>query len=712
MINDSAIYYSGIWSNPFGVRDKRCIDRAIQITKFGLKQQTVPNITCFDTAEEILEASIFANCEFTVIQCAGAWAEWNWLQATNDWLNSQSDQTWLVAGHILDFRKHGAWYWLHPQYMIIRNQTWQDLGRPMFGVDDGIEKDHNISICHRSDDNVHDDYTPLWLRTGQATENLKFRTKIGWNLINESLLHGLEVVNIPNSIRRLKGNTYVEHENYPTFIDICENIQHGIDPDKSAGLDSSQVKYATELYLRAHPVDGQNNGVYVINNETLNNVTKIDLPRVDHLISVAAGFKPNFVLHHVGFNANTKITWCDISKPALDFKRHLANTWDGIDLQAAWDSFPDPKRHLNREVTSFSNQVSVNRERWKISNYQWYDHWQQFRTLQSEYLHMNLIYELDTLLDIIDNSAGQYIVVWISNLLVMLPSMIKLEWHDTRGEDKWLIKFENRCRQIAKNQGKTVVLLDHQMTMTIKPDPDRIDQLAEIFTAATDFNYQQRLEHAVGQARYFAEQGDLVAAGRAIHNSGLPWLKMDWTIPHQEMLSEATALYDYFTEHRWNQGHRGWKSLALHGLRAAATQGWELYGYEREEDAPYDWTWVADRCPVTTAWIKSLSEYGNLHRVRYMLMEPLGYIEVHQDRPQHGLSPINIALNMPKGCAFTMQGYGAVPFNPGDAYAVDIGNMHTVVNDSDQQRFHIIIHGGWSDEYLKSLWRSASKLVA
>jgi hypothetical protein len=78
-----------------------------------------------------------------------------------------------------------------------------------------------------------------------------------------------------------------------------------------------------------------------------------------------------------------------------------------------------------------------------------------------------------------------------------------------------------------------------------------------------------------------------------------------------------------------------------------------------------------------------------------MLLEPGGYILPHQDRPdeEKRLSVCNISLNNPEGCRFVFKNHGIVPFkDEGSAFLMDISNPHSVWNQSDTPRIHMIIH--------------------
>lgn len=201
---------------------------------------------------------------------------------------------------------------------------------------------------------------------------------------------------------------------------------------------------------------------------------------------------------------------------------------------------------------------------------------------------------------------------------------------------------------------------------------------------------------------------------KILHDLKIPFLQMD--LPEfdwETMLSEGLSLHEQAVAHR-SDNSRGWKSLCLHGLDAHKTMSCDRYGYVSEREAPYQWTWAADKAPVTAAYLKSLFEKGyfsELYRVRFMFLEPGGYINFHRDREEGrtSLGPLNIALNMPEKCHWIFEKWGFVPFVPGSGFAVDVSNMHGVWNQSNEMRVHIIIHGRYGPEYYNSLERSLNK---
>jgi len=185
-----------------------------------------------------------------------------------------------------------------------------------------------------------------------------------------------------------------------------------------------------------------------------------------------------------------------------------------------------------------------------------------------------------------------------------------------------------------------------------------------------------------------------------INESKLPWLKLDIEFPYEKMLEEAKALKPHFVKHRAEDkisgyGHQGWSSLCIHGISSSHTNHFESYGYTSNNETPYKWTDISSKCCETTKWLTEVYPCDTYYRVRFMLLEPDGFIAPHNDMNEHRLSPVNIALNHPKRCIMKMAHHGTVPFKEGEAYLLDVGNVHAYYNKSNEDRYHIIIHGNY-----------------
>ena len=166
------------------------------------------------------------------------------------------------------------------------------------------------------------------------------------------------------------------------------------------------------------------------------------------------------------------------------------------------------------------------------------------------------------------------------------------------------------------------------------------------------------------------------------------WLKLAIDVPWEQIKQEADALYSKAVLHRAhdkfvNYTHQGWKSLTLHGVNSTTTE---------DTNDSMSWTDIAELCPITKLFIEKYWIIDNTtRRIRYMWLDPQGYILPHIDREQFGLFESNIAIDHPSGCEFRFLDKGTVPFVTGTGFLVDISNRHMVVNNSNQIRTHIIV---------------------
>jgi hypothetical protein len=192
--------------------------------------------------------------------------------------------------------------------------------------------------------------------------------------------------------------------------------------------------------------------------------------------------------------------------------------------------------------------------------------------------------------------------------------------------------------------------------------------------------------------------------------SNCPSLKLDIPMPQAEMEAEALALLPEFIKHRGEQ-HPGWHSLVIHGYDKHTTDDWRSNAYNFTEQPEYTWTEIADVCPVTVDWLKNTWSFTRFDRVRFMLLMPGGYIDIHKDYDIKKLAAYNIAINNPEGVDFAQEDSGLIPWQPGDSRAIDIGRIHSVRHMGTEPRIHMIIHGAPSMKHNELMCRSYDQLL-
>jgi hypothetical protein len=180
--------------------------------------------------------------------------------------------------------------------------------------------------------------------------------------------------------------------------------------------------------------------------------------------------------------------------------------------------------------------------------------------------------------------------------------------------------------------------------------------------------------------------------------SNIPYLQLDIAVPAASILAEWEQVKSQAVLHRADDTYgsitnQGWKSLVIYGASPTATA---------TGTGQLSWTSIADACPLTTQWINDTFTINSFTgRIRFMLLEPGGYIVLHKDRDISGLFEINVAIDQPDDCIFRFKNYGTVPFVTGTAFIMDISNEHFVVNRSDKPRLHMILHTTIGEQIIK-----------
>lgn len=205
-------------------------------------------------------------------------------------------------------------------------------------------------------------------------------------------------------------------------------------------------------------------------------------------------------------------------------------------------------------------------------------------------------------------------------------------------------------------------------------------------------------------------------SGKEVHFSNeIPFLPIDdWinTEDWTKMLAEAEALEKHYVPHRTHETHSGWSSLCIHGISSVHTESPHVYGYDNN-NCPWRWTDISDLCPTITNFFKNKFDYKKYFRIRIMKLSPKGFIIPHKDsisENENHIGPINIALNNPSNCNFYMDNIGILPWAKGRAIKLNLYNVHAVVNHSNYNRYHLIIHGYAGDSWEERIFNNYKHL--
>lgn len=292
-----------------------------------------------------------------------------------------------LVGHIVDPLNHDA-FWLHEQCLYL------DLS--LFSADDFVIQDFSSTEPIRSPLNIHDDYTPLWLKPSSIT-NQYIGKRFGERLIAKQLSTGRPVVNFHQSLRQHKTYFY-KQEDFDRYL-------------------STQQEY----------IQLAENQLWVFNNETYK-VYNIH----DTLICPAAGLY--WMLHLVATEIQS-IKLVDISKPQIQFAKELWKYWDGNNYgQFVADFIKQNKiQHFNLEDPYISklDRIKLLKPSTLIDRVnatfqrqcQLYDikdfavNWQRVKTKNVDFYNRDIIDFLSE-----DNKQSD---VWLSNILDYKYTLLK-----------------------------------------------------------------------------------------------------------------------------------------------------------------------------------------------------------------------------------------------------------------------------------------------
>lgn len=120
-------------------------------------------------------------------------------------LEKECNDNFLIKGHILD--RGDAYYELHQQCYLINLKEYRNLNYPIIGNQLLGEK-HDQFFPKRSEENLHDEYTPLWITAGDTLKTYYHKCH-GWNIISIALKK-FSITAFTHSIRKNKKHLYPE----------------------------------------------------------------------------------------------------------------------------------------------------------------------------------------------------------------------------------------------------------------------------------------------------------------------------------------------------------------------------------------------------------------------------------------------------------------------------------------------------------------------
>lgn len=240
----------------------------------------------------------------------------------------------MIMGHIMDRKKEIPH--LHEQFFLVDLFRWDKAGRPTFGrlySDEVTEFPHH----ERSKENVHDDYTPWWLKPGDKVPARSGKAWLGTRAMAVSLRLGLPVINVPMDLRVEKKFSY---------------------PRSGRGWQYAEIRKEIDGFLA-----GEKRKIYVFNNERPF-IRKYGQFTPDEILSPCAGLKAFSLVHQFWMERPArKVRFIDHSAPASGHFARLMAARSIEDIQSVLEE--ELKRQTGNPESA--KLAAENFRRWKES---------------------------------------------------------------------------------------------------------------------------------------------------------------------------------------------------------------------------------------------------------------------------------------------------------------------------------------------------------
>ena len=219
----------------------------------------------------------------------------NFFQILSTMIDDLSDTA--LMGHVLDIGDR--YYQLHHQTLLVNLDWYRTHNRPEFGKPNDIAWETTEPL--RSEENFHDGYTPIWVKSGSESRNYLGK-KPGWNLIKSALESGYNVKPFNHDLRVSKYYYY---------------------PDVDGDWPTKMGPVSYDLQTTLH---------FVSNTESVIYVPAEHVGTFDTCMFPAGGINTILIPWMLRMKPNTTVVINDISPLALDMARKLAASYRGGSL--------------------------------------------------------------------------------------------------------------------------------------------------------------------------------------------------------------------------------------------------------------------------------------------------------------------------------------------------------------------------------------------
>jgi len=269
---------------------------------------------------------------------------------------------YFLQGHIPD--RGEGYYQLHEQCYFINLEIYRELESPEIG-EFSFYNEHTQIKPLRSKQNIHDDYTPIWIKPGNKEQHYIHKWH-GWNILSIAFQHNLPVLIFDESIRDNKQYYYAE---YQESFDLAQEYMYG-----------KQTVSTQPLF-------------YPLNTEE---VTELDVEVIHQLVTQASGLNWIDLLLKNGYDENTTVTFVDNNFFALECM-HFITQWNGKNYPDMINKFTNFKTRfadftMSKKLTMNANEIQNQWDKFLTKHPNWEDTWDLIKArVEFKFIHADLV---------------------------------------------------------------------------------------------------------------------------------------------------------------------------------------------------------------------------------------------------------------------------------------------------------------------------------
>lgn len=368
----------------------------------------------------------------------------------------KENPNFFVMGHIM--AKEGRYPGLHRQMLIVNLDTWVKLGSPEFDEPGFFwDRKQEYSNYVLSEETLSADYTPAWIE-GSPGKSKHSVSEDGSNWISIACENGIRIDNFSFEMRECKAFLY-PYENSDRLEKVWLDLQNEEEIDKIEN-------YTQRAWIRklAYQEFIERDRVYAYNTERLSGEGVRSTGPVDAIFSAAAGFKTIALLRNNTFHDKTVVHYFDWCSASLNFKKHLLETWDGLDFDK-W--LLEHDLEYNFSSTYRGNYTEFWEQEIKKefgSKQEFKELWDRYSKLEHHFHVIDIVNEPQKLFNEINKHTGN-VVLWTTNIW---PTMM-LHWNvDIDVIEQKYLEFEKLVPENLVLYGQDYLAQDLQERIRMK----------------------------------------------------------------------------------------------------------------------------------------------------------------------------------------------------------------------------------------------------